>query len=223
MDLGLSGSDLVNVIAKDTTVVVRGLVTHLRPTIDLHRLGSDENVVRALKGFPWMLTFGIHHIMETNLLLFKNHGVPDERIIFKSFGWSDDDILEMFRKLPYCVAFSAVRIQKALNLFMKELGLGPAYLVSHPVLKILDEKKLERRKLALYTVVSLTETKFIEYFMLHYKDQNLILTSKFVPEDRSKYLLCYGIGGNQPSENSICSVAVNATMGAAAAVVGNVG
>ncbi|KAK4711281.1 hypothetical protein R3W88_005794 [Solanum pinnatisectum] len=247
MDRGLSGSDLVDVIAKGSQIVDRGLDTHLRPTIDLLRriLGSDENVVKALKRFPWLLSFRAHHIMETNLLLLKNYGVPDERIkklmlrnpsyitqnperikgllhrmendflvprdcssfiygyqvlnsqnksklekkleIFKSFGWSDDDILEMFQKLPFCVGLSEVRIQKALNLFMKELGLGTAYLVSHPailafsmekrvvprmqVLKILDKKKVERRKLDLYYALSLTETKFIDYFVMPYKDQ----------------------------------------------------
>ncbi|XP_059279867.1 transcription termination factor MTERF5, chloroplastic-like [Lycium ferocissimum] len=248
MDLGLSGSDLVNVVAKDTKIIESGLDTHMRPTIDLLRrnLGSDENIVKAIKRFPWLLTFGARHIMETNLLLLKNSGVPDVRIkklvlrnprciakivpqrfkgllhrvenefrvprdsssflygfqvltsqkksmldrkfgVFKSFGWSDDDILDMFRKLPFCVGLSEVRIQKALNLFMKELGFEPAYLVSHPailgyslekrvvprmqVLKILDEKKLERRKLALYSVLSIAESKFIECFVLPYKDQ----------------------------------------------------
>ncbi|XP_059279873.1 uncharacterized protein LOC132033799 [Lycium ferocissimum] len=238
---------LVNVIAKDTTIVDRGLDTHLRPTIDLLRrtLGSDENIVKAIKRFPWLLTFGAHHAMETNLLLFRDTVFSDVRIkkfvlrypryltqksgwvkdllqrvendfrvprdspcflqgfevlssqkkstlkrkfrIFNSFGWSDDDVVKMFRKLPYCIALSEVRIQKALNLFMKECGFGTAYLVSHPailayslekrvvprmqVLKILDEKKLERRKLALYPVLMLTESKFIDYFVLPYKDQ----------------------------------------------------
>ncbi|XP_059281210.1 uncharacterized protein LOC132034889 [Lycium ferocissimum] len=247
MNLGLSGSDLVDVIAKDTTIFDRGLETHLRPTIDLLRrtLGSDENIVKAIKRAPWLLSFRAHDIMESNVLLLRNSGVPDVRIrklllknpryitqktdwvkdllhrvendfrvprdspmfpsgfrtlasqkkstlerkigIFKSFGWSDNDILEMFRKLPSCVSLSEVRIQKALNLFMKELGFEPAYLVSHPailgyslekrvlprmqVLKILDEKKLQRRKLALYGVVSMAESKFVEYFVLPYKDQ----------------------------------------------------
>ncbi|XP_049369193.1 transcription termination factor MTERF5, chloroplastic-like [Solanum verrucosum] len=247
MDLGLSGSDLVDVIAKDSQIVDRGLDTHLRPTIDLLRriLGSNENVVKALKRFPRLLSFRAHHIMENNLLLLKNYGVPDERIkklmlrnpsyfaqnlerikgllhrmendflvprdsssflygcqvlnslnksklekkfgVFKSFGWSDDDILKMFRKLPFCVGLSEVRIHKALNLFMKELGFGTAYLVSHPailvfsmekrviprmqVMKILDEKKVERRKLDLYYALSLAETKFIDYFVHPYKDQ----------------------------------------------------
>ncbi|KAK4352452.1 hypothetical protein RND71_027970 [Anisodus tanguticus] len=79
IDLGLSRSHLVNVIAKDVTIVERGLVTHLRPTIDCLRriLGSDENVVKALKKTHWLLTFGARHTMETNLLLLKNSGVPD--------------------------------------------------------------------------------------------------------------------------------------------------
>ncbi|CAN4116372.1 unnamed protein product [Withania somnifera] len=236
MDLGLSGSDLVSVIAKDTQIVDRGLDTHLKPTIDClwRTLGSKENVVKAIKRAPWLLSFGAHHNMETNLLLFKSCGVTDKGIktvllrnpryfaqnpewikgflhkvendfgvpldspmfpygfhtlasqkkstldrkigIFKSFGWSENEILEMFRKFPLCIAQSEVKIKKALHLYMNELGCKPAYsgkrvVPRMRVLKILDEKKLERRKLALYTVVSLSETKFIEYFVLPYKDQ----------------------------------------------------
>ncbi|XP_070057523.1 uncharacterized protein [Nicotiana tomentosiformis] len=237
----------------------RSLDTHLRPTIDCLRriLGSNEDVVKAIKRAVWLLSFGAHHIMETNVLLLRNYGFSDlmikkfvfyytkfgsQRIlptkstfckyaysyvrwttlakilaiitvekdfrvtpdsatflygfralagqkkigIFKSFGWSDDHILEMFRKLPHCVAFSEVRIQKALNLYMKELSFEPSYLSSRPallacsmekkvlprmqVLKILDEKKLKRRKWSLYPVLMLAESKFIDYFVLPYKD-----------------------------------------------------
>ncbi|MCD7473079.1 hypothetical protein HAX54_014665 [Datura stramonium] len=107
--------------------------------------------------------------------------------IFKRFGWSDDDVLKMFGKLPFSIGHSEIRIQKALNFYMNELGLEPAYMVSHPamwtyslekrviprlqVLKILDEKKLERRNLSFYTVLLFTESKFIEHFVLPYKDQ----------------------------------------------------
>ncbi|CAN4122188.1 unnamed protein product [Withania somnifera] len=226
MDLGLSVLDLVNVISKDTQIVERGLDTHLRPIIDCLRriLGSDEDVVEAIKRAPWLFSFGAHHKMETNLLLVRNFGFTDEKIrkfvlvypscltlkpekidyllhrmendfqfsldspmfpygflrlasqrkstldrkigIFKSFGLSNDDVLMMFRKLP-----------ASLYYFMKKLGLGPAYLVSHPAIltysldKRVVPQKLERRKLALYSVVMLTEKKFREYFVLPYKDQ----------------------------------------------------
>ncbi|XP_027772418.1 uncharacterized protein LOC107017007 [Solanum pennellii] len=247
MDLGLSGSDLAKLTTKDTTIVEKGLVTHLRPTIDFLRkiLGSDEDVVKAIKKSSWLISFNAHQIMKNNVVLLRNSGVSDVKIrkvvlicphyltqkpewvkdllhrlekdfriplhspmfpygfhalaaqkkskyenkieIFKSFGWSNDYVLMMFRKLPYCIALSEDKIQKALSFYMNRLGCEPAYLASHPsilvfslekrvvprmqVLKILDEKKIERRKLGFYYALTITETKFMDYFVLPYKDQ----------------------------------------------------
>ncbi|CAN4116371.1 unnamed protein product [Withania somnifera] len=222
IDLGLTGSDLVNVIAKDTTIVERGLDTHLRPTIDFLRtiLGSDENVVKSIKRTSWLLSFGAHHIMKANVLLLKNSGVSDVKIkqlvlkypnyltqkpewikdllhrlendfriplhspmfpygfhtlaaqkksrceekigIFKSFGWSNDEVLMVFRKLPYCLALSQVKIQKVLSFYMKELDCAPTYLASHPSMLIYS---LDKR------VVPRMQLKFIKYFVQPYKDQ----------------------------------------------------
>uniref|UniRef100_A0A3Q7G7Q4 Uncharacterized protein n=1 Tax=Solanum lycopersicum TaxID=4081 RepID=A0A3Q7G7Q4_SOLLC len=247
MDLGLSGSDLAKLTTKDTTIVEKGLVTHLRPTIDFLRkiMGSDEDVVKAIKKSSWLISFNAHQIMKNNVVLLRNSGVSDVKIrklvlicphyltqkpewvkdllhrlekdfriplhspmfpygfhtlaaqkkskyenkieIFKSFGWSNDYVLMMFRKLPYCIALSEDKIQKALSFYMNRLGCEPAYLASHPsilvfslekrvvprmqVLKILDEKKVERRKLGFYYALTITETKFMDYFVLPYKDQ----------------------------------------------------
>ncbi|PHU20249.1 hypothetical protein BC332_11400 [Capsicum chinense] len=127
----------LNVIARDSNTVNRGLDTQLRPTIDLLRttLGSKEIVAKALKRTPWLLTFGAHRDMETNVLLLKNCGVPDLRI----------------RKL----------VLENPRFWKKGMQ----------VLKMLDEKKLERRMWSLYTVLKLTETKFMEYFVLPYRLQ----------------------------------------------------
>ncbi|KAK4377922.1 hypothetical protein RND71_004218 [Anisodus tanguticus] len=205
-NIGLSRSDLVNIIAKNAAIVETDLDDHLIPLIGCLRktLGSYKNVVKAIKRTPLLLSYdGGHHIIKTNVLWLKNRGVPDARIkdtssqdestlerkigIFKSFGWSDDDILYIFQKLPDCVGLSEVRIQEALNIFIKELVLNLLYLVSHPailmyslekrvvprvqVLEILDEKKVERRKWPLYIVLRLIESDFIEYFVLPYNDQ----------------------------------------------------
>ncbi|KAJ8530882.1 hypothetical protein K7X08_023763 [Anisodus acutangulus] len=211
MDLGLFGPEMVNLMAKDATIIERGLVTHLRPVIDCLRsiLGCDDNVVKALKRAPWYITQkpewvkDLVHRVENEfrvpcdspsflygfkVLASQKKSTLDRKFrIFKIFGWSCDDILQMFQKLPFCVALSEVRIQRALNLFMKELGFETAFIVSRPtilsfslekrvvprlnVLKSLDEKKFERKKLALYIVLSLTESKFLEHFVLPYKDQ----------------------------------------------------
>ncbi|KAL3371464.1 hypothetical protein AABB24_008151, partial [Solanum stoloniferum] len=109
------------------------------------------------------------------------------KYLVDSLGFSKQEASLASSKLPYCIALSEDKIQKALSFYMKRLGCEPAYLASHPsilvfslekrvvprvqVLKILDEKKVERRKLGFYYALSITETKFMDYFVLPYKDQ----------------------------------------------------
>ncbi|XP_055836096.1 transcription termination factor MTERF5, chloroplastic-like [Solanum dulcamara] len=91
----------------------------------LHRVENDFQVPRDSPSF----LYGFQ------ALSWQKKSTLDRKFgIFKSFGWSDDDILHMFRKLPYCVGLSEVRIQEKLNFFMKELGFESAYLVSHPAI-----------------------------------------------------------------------------------------
>ncbi|XP_019232000.1 PREDICTED: transcription termination factor MTERF5, chloroplastic-like [Nicotiana attenuata] len=119
----------------------------------LHRVEKDFRVPLGSPSFLYAF-----HVLSAQ----KKSTLDRKIAMFKSFGWSDDEILELFRKLPLCIALSEVRIEKALNLYMKELSFEPSYLASRPaflayslekrviprmqVLKILDEKKLERRK-----------------------------------------------------------------------------
>lgn len=107
--------------------------------------------------------------------------------ILRSFGWSDVDIHNMMRNLPYLLRVSEAKMRKSLDLFMNELGYSPAYLASHPKLfclsledrvkpriefvKILSEKKLKKRNASLYSVVCYPETRFIKDYLLRYKDE----------------------------------------------------
>ncbi|KAF3653701.1 hypothetical protein FXO38_15525 [Capsicum annuum] len=95
----------LNVIARDSNTVNRGLDTQLRPTIDLLRttLGSKEIVAKALKRTPWLLTFGAHRDMESNVLLLKNCGVPDLRI------------RKLVLENPRCIASNSGRIKDSLH------------------------------------------------------------------------------------------------------------
>ncbi|XP_016513443.1 transcription termination factor MTEF18, mitochondrial-like [Nicotiana tabacum] len=105
--------------------------------------------------------------------------------IFRSFGWSDSDILTMVQKLPYCLTASEAKLRNGLKFFMNELGYKSSYIASHPTLlklslekrvlprneifKLLKEKRLLRRRLCLYTVVSYPESKFIENCVLPFR------------------------------------------------------
>ncbi|XP_071923335.1 uncharacterized protein [Coffea arabica] len=107
--------------------------------------------------------------------------------VLRSFGWSDADIHNLMRNLPYTLKVSEAKMRKSLDLFMNDLGYSPAYLASRPkifslsledrikprveVMKILSEKKLKKRNASLYSVVSYKESRFIKVYLLRYKDE----------------------------------------------------
>ncbi|CDP01164.1 unnamed protein product [Coffea canephora] len=107
--------------------------------------------------------------------------------VLRSFGWSDADIHNLMRNLPYTLKVSEAKMRKSLDLFMNDLGYSPAYLASRPkifslsledrikprveVMKILSEKKLKKRNASLYSVVSYSESRFIKVYLLRYKDE----------------------------------------------------
>ncbi|KAI3757420.1 hypothetical protein L6452_04957 [Arctium lappa] len=106
--------------------------------------------------------------------------------IFRNFGWSDLEIITMARALPFCLSCSEAKLEASLNFFMNELGYTAAYLASHPkmlvyslekrvmprnkVLEILKEKKVLKKNFSLCSVVALSEVKFVEDFVLPYRD-----------------------------------------------------
>ncbi|KAF5805706.1 putative transcription regulator mTERF family [Helianthus annuus] len=106
--------------------------------------------------------------------------------IFRSFGWSDSEILTMTKALPFCLRSSEARIQLSLNFFMNELGYTPAYLATHPkllvyslekrvmprtqVLNVLRENKLLKKNFSLCSIAALSEEKFLKDFVLPYRE-----------------------------------------------------
>ncbi|PHU20257.1 hypothetical protein BC332_11408 [Capsicum chinense] len=101
--------------------------------------------------------------------------------IFKSFGWSDTDILTMLQKHPYCIGLSEARIQTALTFLMKEVQYKSIYIASRPMLlkysmekrlipryevwKLVNEKNLIEVGRELYTVMTWSESKFFDMYV----------------------------------------------------------
>ncbi|GAB4860520.1 hypothetical protein Ancab_035680 [Ancistrocladus abbreviatus] len=108
-------------------------------------------------------------------------------LIFKSYGWTDSDILTMGRINPNCLTTSDKKIRTRLNFFMKELGHGPGYLASRPVLlrlslekrvlprnavlQFLEDKMLIKRKPSFYSTMLKTDSNFLGKFVLPFKDE----------------------------------------------------
>ncbi|XP_071723663.1 transcription termination factor MTERF8, chloroplastic-like [Rutidosis leptorrhynchoides] len=77
--------------------------------------------------------------------------------VFKSLGWSEEGILFMLKKHPFCLALSEERIQEGMDFFVKVLKFEPEYVIARPhilnhsldkighrfnILKVLESSKL---------------------------------------------------------------------------------
>lgn len=245
-DLGLSGSDLVKVITASMSILKNTEVSDMKSCVSYLRkvLGSDENVMKAVKKKPCLLSVKGCERLRTNMLFFQSIGFSDEDIkkfivqnpytllacpesvedkvdrlkkdfnisqgsgmfihgvavlismkeatvdtkfgVFRDYGWSKWDIIKLVQLLPYCLRLSQKRLRAALNFYMGELGLKPAYLASHPTLlmfsmkkrvlprlelmRSLVEKKLYDEDYNLYTILLPSDPKFYQIYVLPYKD-----------------------------------------------------
>ncbi|KAJ8541774.1 hypothetical protein K7X08_002590 [Anisodus acutangulus] len=107
--------------------------------------------------------------------------------VFKSFGWSDSDIITMVQRLPLCLVASEAKIRRMLKFFMGELGYESSYVASHPtllmfslekrvlprnkILELLKEKKRIKRVPCFYTVIKCSELEFLEKYVLPLRDE----------------------------------------------------
>nr|XP_043635764.1 uncharacterized protein LOC122606934 [Erigeron canadensis] len=111
-DIGLSGSDLVAVIKKDSNLLSRGLHTSIVPTINflMRLLGSNEKIVKAIKKSHWPF-YG--KFFRSNVLLLEKYGVGSK------------DIERVILRNPRLVTQSPIRLEEKLVEVEKEFGISP--------------------------------------------------------------------------------------------------
>ncbi|CAN4122190.1 unnamed protein product [Withania somnifera] len=117
----------------------------------------------------------------------KESTIDTKLDVLRDYGWSKWDIIKLVQVLPYCLRLSQMRIRAALDFYMLQLGLKPAYLASHPtllmfsmekrvlprleIMRSLVEKKLYDEDYNLYTVLLPSEQKFYQVYVLAHKDK----------------------------------------------------
>ncbi|KAL8167679.1 hypothetical protein V2J09_009178 [Rumex salicifolius] len=105
---------------------------------------------------------------------------------FRVFGWNETQISTLLRTNPSTLTMSKEIIRVKLKYFMEELGFGSDYLSTHSVLlKLSMEKRIVPRIYALqalkenqllkkgesfYSLMSKGESKFVELYLLPFKD-----------------------------------------------------
>ncbi|KAF8395615.1 hypothetical protein HHK36_019565 [Tetracentron sinense] len=121
------------------SIISKILMTNPRTLIENPDKFS-ENVLKILEmGFdPSSLMFAY------GLCTFSgmNKGIWEAKLaVYKSFGWTEDEILSVFRKQPVCMVSSEKKISTALDFFMNKLNWTPADISKYPTTLFLSLEK----------------------------------------------------------------------------------
>lgn len=183
--------------------------TILKPNLELLRSHgfSDERIRKLIVFNPEFLghdpkkvgnilhrienEFGIprdSYVFEAAIVLLaslSDKTLKSKYQIFKSYGWTDLDIMTTVRKLPRCLMLSEKVIRTRLDFFLNELGCEPTYVASRPyllvysmedrvvprnaVLQVLKEKKLVK-EISILSAVCTCEREFLEQYVIPYKN-----------------------------------------------------
>lgn len=115
------------------------------------------------------------------------HGAFEEKTeLFKGLGWSEEEFHAALKKAPFLIRISKENVLEKMDFLVRRAGYEQSYISSNPVLIMFSlEKRLKPRhyvlemlksneivpRWGLYSVMCLPERKFVESFILPYKEQ----------------------------------------------------
>ncbi|KAL5559028.1 hypothetical protein UlMin_035239 [Ulmus minor] len=107
--------------------------------------------------------------------------------LFRSLGFSQNDILQVFRRVPQVFSVSKEKIKEVTELLLLGGNLDITYVVDHPelltcsaerrvkprlqIIDILENKNLIKKKPSLTTLCKLTERQFSQKYVLPYSNE----------------------------------------------------
>ncbi|XP_077248871.1 uncharacterized protein LOC143888366 [Tasmannia lanceolata] len=115
--------------------------------------------------------------------------------VFRSFGWTDDEILSAFKKQPWYMITSEKKAKMVMDFFVNKMDRKPSFLSKHPnfllfslekrirprcsVLQVLMSEDILKKDLNLSSALQLSEKEFMEKYVTKNKER--------VPEILSVY------------------------------------
>ncbi|KAK2448743.1 transcription termination factor MTERF5, chloroplastic [Trifolium repens] len=148
-------------------------------------------LVEELKNFgfnPSKTTFGI--ALEAKLTVHKT--LWEEKVdTFKKWGWSDEDVLEAFRRQPHCMLVSINKINLLMSFWVNQMGWDVLALAKGPLLfsmsvekriipralvvQFLLKKGLREEKSSLASPFIVSDKKFRDKFINRYEEESSYL------------------------------------------------
>ncbi|KAF5181182.1 Mitochondrial transcription termination factor family protein [Thalictrum thalictroides] len=216
-NIGISGSDLGKFLSRNHHFLVGSLQNKIIPFINFLRsiLKSDSCIAKSLTLSRWGLIDAQSVIMERNISILRDHGVPEDNIskyvlmssnklcvnsdqfnkmilevknmgfisssmmflhglsrlletkkstwdarvaVYRSFGWSEDEVILMFKKQPNIVRESVKKLNSALDFFLNNLKWTRIDVFKNPTLLSLS---LEKRVIPRLCVLHILHSKYL--------------------------------------------------------------
>ncbi|XVF82578.1 hypothetical protein PTKIN_Ptkin16aG0061100 [Pterospermum kingtungense] len=106
---------------------------------------------------------------------------------FRSLGWSEEEVLNTFRKCPLCLAISEKKLRYLMDFYVNTMKLDSKIIIGYPkmllfsldkrisrrykILKVLQSKKLINEDKKILWVLNLSERKFLEEYISKHSDK----------------------------------------------------
>ncbi|CAK8531728.1 unnamed protein product [Lathyrus sativus] len=151
---GVSDSNIVKILRTRSGIFARDMVSLLE---ELKDLGIN----------PSKYAFSVALMAKTSV----SKTMWKEKVgAFNKWGWSDEDVIEVFKKQPYCMLTSIKKIDLVMNFWVNQLGWDALALVKQPAVFCLS---LENRIIPRASIVQ---------FLLNngLRNNNASLTSPFI-------------------------------------------
>lgn len=107
--------------------------------------------------------------------------------LFRRLGFSEDDIVSAFKRLPQAFAVSERKIKEVTQVLLGNGRLDISLIVSHPqllhfsvesrlkprlrIVEVLESKNLLMKKFSMSTICKISNKKFLDIFVLPYSDE----------------------------------------------------
>jgi mTERF domain-containing protein len=111
--------------------------------------------------------------------------------VFKKWGWSDEDVLEAFKRQPQCMLTSIDKINAVMSFWVNQLGWDATAIVKQPgvfgsslerriepratVLQYLLKNGLLKNKASITIPILVTDKLFLERYINRYKEESSYL------------------------------------------------
>ncbi|KAJ4829046.1 hypothetical protein Tsubulata_031705, partial [Turnera subulata] len=95
----------------------------------LGRLKEALEEVKEMGFEPSKITF----VLALKAVSYHSKSSWERKVdMYKSFGWSEEEFLVMFKRHPLCMTYSEAKLRGLLDFYVNKLGWGPSYIISYP-------------------------------------------------------------------------------------------